>query len=134
LKREPRDVAISNYFIDYAAKFGGMGFAYDQSWIGEQLVDHQRLMNHWHQVLPEQILEVDYDLLVEDVESWAHRIIDYLQLPWEETVLSFQKLERAVKTASSWQVRQPIYTSSKAKWKRYAEFLSPLEAALAVVP
>ncbi|MFZ2949203.1 MAG: sulfotransferase, partial [Desulfuromonadaceae bacterium] len=134
LKREPRDVAMSNYFVDYAAKFGGMGFAYDLSWIGEQLVDHQRLMNHWHKVFPRQILEVDYDLMVEDVEGWAHKIIDYLELPWEDGVLSFQELDRAVKTASVWQVRQPVYTTSKAKWKRYEEHLEPLEAALAEIP
>ena len=134
MKREPRDVAMSNYFVDYGAKFGGMGFAYDLTWIGEQLVDHQRLMDHWHQVFPGQILEVDYDALVEDVEGWARRIIDYLGLGWEPGVLSFQELDRAVKTASVWQVRQPIYTTSKEKWKRYAAFLEPLEAALAEVP
>lgn len=134
LKREPRDVAISNYFTDYAAKFGGMGFAYDLSWIGEQLVDHQRMMDHWHKVFPGQILEVDYDQLVEDVEGWAHRIIEYLELPWEEGVLSFQELDRAVKTASVWQVRQPVYTTSKAKWKRFEAHLEPLEAALAEIP
>ena len=134
LKREPRDIAISNYFVDYAAKFGGMGFAYDLSWIGEQLVDHQRLMGHWHRLFPGQILEVDYDLLVEDVTGWAHKIIDYLELPWEEGVLSFQELDRAVKTASVWQVRQPVYTTSKAKWKRFEAHLEPLEAALAEIP
>lgn len=134
LKREPRDVAMSNFFIDYGAKFGGMGFAYDLTWIGEQLVDHARLMQHWHAVFPGQILEVDYDALVEDVEGWAHRIIDYLDLPWEPGVLAFQSLERAVKTASVWQVRQPVYTTSKAKWKRYAAHLQPLESALAAVP
>ena len=134
LKREPRDVAMSNFFTDYAAKFGGMGFAYDLSWIGEQLVDHQRLMDHWHTVFAGQILEVDYDLLVEDVDGWAHKIIDYLELPWEEGVLAFQDLERSVKTASVWQVRQPVYTTSKAKWKRYEPHLEALEAGLAEVP
>ncbi len=134
LKREPRDVAMSNYFVDYGAKFGGMGFAYDLSWIGEQLVDHQRLMQHWHRVFPDQILEVDYDDLVEDVEGWARRIISYLGLPWEDGVLSFQELDRAVKTASVWQVRQPVYKTSKAKWKRYESHLQPLELALAEVP
>jgi tetratricopeptide (TPR) repeat protein len=134
LKREPRDIAISNYFVDYSAKFGGMGFAYDLSWIGEQLVDHARLMQHWHQVFPGAILEVDYDLLVEDVEGWARRIIDYLGLEWEPGVLSFQNLERAVKTASVWQVRQPVYRSSKERWRAYEAHLGPLEAALSEVP
>lgn len=134
LKREPRDVAMSNYFVDYGAKFGGMGFAYDLSWIGEQLVDHERLIKHWNHVFPGQILEVDYDDLVEDVQGWAERIISYLGLPWEDGVLSFQSLDRAVKTASVWQVRQPVYKTSKAKWKRYEESLQPLEMALAEVP
>jgi tetratricopeptide (TPR) repeat protein len=134
MKREPRDVAMSNYFTDYSAKFGGMGFAYDLTWIGEQLVDQDRLMAHWHQVFPGEILEVDYDALVEDVEAWARKIIEHLALPWEEGVLSFQQLDRAVKTASVWQVRQPVYTTSKAKWKRYESHLSDLEAALAEVP
>lgn len=134
LKREPRDVAMSNYFVDYGAKFGGMGFAYDLSWIGEQLVDHQRLMQHWHQVFPGEILEVDYDALVEDVQGWAERIISHMGLPWEDGVLSFQDLDRAVKTASVWQVRQPVYKTSKAKWKRYEKNLQPLEMALAEIP
>ncbi|WP_243373694.1 tetratricopeptide repeat-containing sulfotransferase family protein [Geotalea sp. SG265] len=134
LRREPRDVAVSNFFTDYACKFSGMGFAYDMAWIGEQLVDHQRLMDHWHRVFPGQILEVEYDALVEDVEGWARRIIDYLGLPWEDDVLSFRQLDRPVKTASVWQVRQPVYTTSKAKWKRYAEHLEPLESALADIP
>jgi tetratricopeptide (TPR) repeat protein len=134
LKREPRDVAMSNFFTDYGAKFGGMGFAYDLSWIGEQLVDHDRLMRHWHEVFPGELLEVDYDGLVDDVEGWAHQIIDYLQLPWEKGVLQFQELNRAVKTASVWQVRQPVYTSSKARWKNYEAHLAALELALAEVP
>ena len=134
LKREPRDVAISNFFVDYSAKFGGMGFAYDLGWIGEQLVDHTRLMQHWHQVFPGEILEVDYDLLVEDVEGWARRIIEHLGLEWEDGVLAFQELDRAVKTASVWQVRQPVYKTSKARWKTYERWLNPLEAALAEVP
>ena len=134
MKREPRDVAMSNYFTDYAAKFGGMGFAYDLSSIGEQLVDQERLMRHWHEVFPGQILEVDYDALVEDVEGWARKIISYLDLTWEEGVLNFQELDRAVRTASVWQVRQPVYTTSKEKWKRYETHLEPLELALAEVP
>ncbi|MDH4377986.1 MAG: sulfotransferase [Ramlibacter sp.] len=134
MKRDSRDVAMSNFFIDYAAKFGGMGFAYDLSWIGEQLVDHERLMRHWHAVFPDQILEVDYDSLVEDVEGWARKIIGYLDLPWEEGVLNFQELDRSVRTASVWQVRQPVYTTSKAKWKRYESHLEPLNLALAETP
>ena len=52
VRRDPRDVAVSNYFIDYAGKHGGMGFAYHLEWIGEQLADHNRLMHHWQQRVP----------------------------------------------------------------------------------
>lgn len=134
VRREPRDIAVSNYITDYAAKFSGMGFAYDLGWIGEQLVDHDRLMAHWHHVLPGQILEVPYEELVEDTEGWARRMLDHLGLAWEPQVLDFQDLERPVKTASVWQVRQPVYKTSKARWRRYEAHLGPLEAALAEVP
>ena len=130
VRREPRDIAISNFFTDYGAKFGGMGFAYDWQWIGEQLVDHDRLMAHWHRLFPGQILEVPYEELVADTETWARRLIAHIGLEWEPGVLEFQKLERSVKTASVWQVRQPVYRSSTERWKRYGEALAPLEAVL----
>lgn len=133
-KREVRDIAVSNYITDYAAKFGGMGFAYDLGWIGEQLVDHDRLMQHWHEVFPGQIFEVVYEELVEDTETWARRMIQFMGLDWEPGVLEFQDLDRPVKTASVWQVRQPVYTTSKARWKRYEAHLGPLEEALKVIP
>jgi tetratricopeptide (TPR) repeat protein len=133
-RREPRDIALSNYFTDYGAKFGGMGFAYDLGWIGEQLVDHDRLLAHWHAVFPGQILEVPYEDLVEDTEGWARRLIAHLGLAWEPGVLEFQDLERPVKTASVWQVRQPVYKTSKARWRRHEASLGKLEAALGEVP
>jgi tetratricopeptide (TPR) repeat protein len=134
VRREPRDIAVSNYITDYAAKFGGMGFAYDLGWIGEQLVDHDRLMAHWHRLFPGQILEVPYEELVEDTEGWARRMLVHLGVAWEPQVLAFQELDRPVKTASVWQVRQPVYTTSRARWRRYEAHLGPLEEALAGIP
>ena len=133
-RREPRDIAVSNYFINFRARMGGMGFAYDLDWIGEQLVDHDRLMAHWHRLFPGDILEVPYEELVEAPELWGRRLIDHLGLDWEPGVLEFQSAERTVRPASLWQVRQPVYTSSKAKWKAYAPWLEPLEQALRRVP
>lgn len=130
VRREPRDIAVSNFMTDYAAKFGGMGFAYDLDWIGQQLVDHNRLMQHWHEVFPGQIMEVVYEELVEDTPQIAHKMIEFMGLEWEDNVLEHHSLERSVKTASVWQVRQPIYKSSKARWKRYEKWLDPLEKAL----
>ncbi|MDP2901993.1 MAG: sulfotransferase [Methylovulum sp.] len=128
--REPRDVAVSNYFTDYQAKFGGMGFAYDLADIGGQLRDYQSLMAHWDKVLAKPILTVRYEEVVEDIETAARKILDYLDLEWTEAVLNYQNLERAVKTASIWQVRQPIYKTSTEKWRRYQQFLEPLETVL----
>lgn len=130
VRRDPRDIAVSNYFTDYQAKHGGMGFAYDLAWIGEQLADHNLLMQHWHAVFPGEILEIQYEDVVSDPEALARRMLDYLELPWEPQVLNTSELDRPVKTASVWQVRQPIYQTSKAKWKRYSEFLGPLIEAM----
>lgn len=126
VRRDPRDIAISNYFTDYQAKHGGMGFAYDLEQIGEQLADHNLLMHHWQQTFPGEILEINYEDVVDDLQGSARKMLDYIGVAWEPEVLNFNKLERTVKTASVWQVRQPIYKTSKAKWKRYQSHLAPL--------
>lgn len=128
VRRDPRDIAISNYFTDYQARHSGMGFAYNLGDIGEQLADHNMLMHHWAALFPGEILEVRYEDVVDDTEGQARRMLDYLGLDWEPQVLAFNELDRPVKTASIWQVRQPIYGSSKAKWTRYAAHLGPLIA------
>jgi tetratricopeptide (TPR) repeat protein len=128
--REPRDVAISNYFVDYQAKFGGMGFAYDLKDIGRQLVDYRDLISHWNVTLKKPILTIRYEDVVADTEAAARKILAYLELEWTDAVLNYQNLERAVKTASVWQVRQPIYNTSTEKWRRYQDFLQPLEDVL----
>ena len=126
VRRDPRAIAISNYFTDYQAKYGGMGFAYDLESIGQQLADHNLLMHHWHQTFPGEILELHYEQVVDDLEGSARQILDYIGVDWEPEVLDFAGVERAVKTASAWQVRQPLYTSSKEKWRRYESRLAPL--------
>ncbi len=126
VRRDPRDIAISNYFQNYHAKFGGMGFAYDLTDIGEQLADHNLLMHHWQQLFADEILEIQYEDLIADIETVAKKMLDYIGVPFEKAVLHYNELERSVKTASLWQVRQPIYHSSKQKWKRYTQHLAPL--------
>ena len=132
--REPRDVAVSNYFTNYQAKFGGMGFAYDLSDIGQQLVDYQQLMQHWDAALAKPVLTLRYEDVVQDTEGAARKMLAYLGLDWTPAVLNHQNLERAVKTASVWQVRQPIYKTAVERWRRYASHLAPLEQALAERP
>lgn len=126
VRRDPRDIALSNYFTDYQAKHGGMGFAYDLHDIGEQLADHNLLMHHWQQLFPGEILEINYEEVVDDLEGAARKMLDYIGVDWQPEVLNFNDLQRAVKTASVWQVRQPIYKSSKARWKHYRQHLAPL--------
>ncbi|MCK2085130.1 tetratricopeptide repeat protein [Aeromonas sp. 3925] len=126
VRRDPRDIAISNYFTDYAAKHGGMGFAYDLTWIGEQLADHNLLMHHWNQLFPGEILEVRYEDVLDDPEREARRMLNYVGVAWEPQILNFSELQRPVKTASVWQVRQPLYKSSMARWARYETHLAPL--------
>ena len=128
VRRDPRDIAISNYFTDYAAKHGGMGFAYDLQWIGEQLADHNLMMHHWNQLFPGDILEVRYEDVVSEPEREARRMLDYVGVQWEPQVLDTSELDRPVKTASVWQVRQPIYQTARERWRRYADFLTPLIA------
>ena len=128
VRRDPRDIAISNYFTDYQSKHGGMGFAYELDDIGEQLADHSLLMQHWHKLFPGEILEVNYEDVVDDLEVQARRMIDFIGVDWEPQVLNFNQLDRNVKTASVWQVRQPIYKSSKARWTNYRDYLAPLIA------
>jgi tetratricopeptide (TPR) repeat protein len=135
VRRDPRDIAISNYFLDYRAKHRGMGFAYALQWIGEQLADHARLMRHWHAVFPGEILEIRYEDIVDDPVGSARTLLDYIGVDWEPQVLDFHSLTRPVKTASLWQVRQPLYTSAKGRWRRYERHLRPLiDAMSAPIP
>ncbi len=126
VRRDPRDIAISNYFTDYQAKHGGMGFAYDLTDIGEQLADHNQMMQHWNTIFPGEILEINYEAMVDDLEGSARKMLAYIGVDWEPEILRFNELDRPIKTASVWQVRQPVYKSSKARWRHYQTYLTPL--------
>jgi len=128
-RRTPQAIALSNFFTNYQAKHGGMGFAYELTNIGHHIADHHQLMDHWHKVFPQQILEVNYEDLVDTPKQQAKVMLDYLGLQWSDKVLEHTQLKREVKTASVWQVRQPIYTSSKEKWHHYREALKPFDEA-----
>ena len=87
-------------------------------------------MNHWHRVLPERILDIDYQMLVAEPELQIRRLLRHVGLAWEDGCLAFHQSERDVRTASSYQVRQPLYNSSVERWRRYESHLSPLIFAL----
>ncbi len=108
-------------------------FAYDLAELGRFHRGYQALMAHWRKVLPaSHVLEVHYEAVVEDVESEARRLLDFLGLPWHDAVLRFHETERPVRTASANQVREPIYRTSAGRWRRHAAQLAPLLDALGV--
>lgn len=105
-------------------------FSYSLETIGQYYRDYIDLMNHWHTVLPEQILTVNYEDLVNDLPATVNSMLQYCGLGFEEQCLNFHLNERAVATPSSEQVRQPLYSDALAHWKNYESFLEPLKQAL----
>jgi tetratricopeptide (TPR) repeat protein len=130
MDREPRDVAVSNFYQDFAAKQGLMGFAYDLRDIGHMLNDHDRIMQHWHALFPGRIYELSYQKLVTEPEATIRDLLAFCGLEWDERVMRFYETQRPVRTASIRQVREGIYQTSSQKWRRYEAFLGPLEEVL----
>jgi len=122
-RRHPLDSCFGSFKQLFAR---GQGFSYDLEDIAEYYLQYVRLMEHWHSVLPGKVLEVHYEDVVADLDGQARRILDHCGLPFEEQCLRFHESERAVKTASSEQVRKPIYSSSVDLWRRYEAHLEPL--------
>jgi tetratricopeptide (TPR) repeat protein len=126
-RRHPLDSCFGSYKQLFAS---GQPFTYDLTEIGEYYLQYQRLMDHWHELMPGRILDVQYEDVVADLDTQVRRILDYCDLPFEEGCLRFHETERAVKTASSEQVRQPIYSSSVNLWQRYEQHLEELVEVL----
>jgi len=125
VRRDPIDTCLSCYFQNFTA---GLSFTVDLSDLVDYYRVHQRLMKHWVTALPAgTVLDVPYEELVADQVAWTHRILDFLELEWDDRCLSFDKTERAVNTASAWQVRQKIYTRSVSRWRNYEKFIGPLK-------
>ena len=122
-RRHPLDSCFGSYKQLFAS---GQPFSYDLTELGEYYLQYQTLMDHWHQVLPGKVLDVHYDEVVTDLDTQVRRILDFCDLPFEESCLKFHETDRAVKTASSEQVRQPIYSSSVNLWKHYESNLDEL--------
>jgi hypothetical protein len=112
---------------------GAYPFSYDLSDLGHYYAAWHRLMRHWRETLGERLLIVQYEDLVTNQEIITHRILAHCGLEWEGQCLDFHRLQRPVTTASSVQVRQPIYTSSVGKWRHYERELAPLADLLATL-
>lgn len=122
--RDPRDNCFSiykNFFDTYAHQY-----AYDQEELARFANNYKQMMNRWDAMFPDQIYHVNYEALVADQEGESRKLLDYLGLDWQDSVLEFHKTKRAVRTASVNQVRQKIYRSSVKSWQNYAPYLQDL--------
>lgn len=126
-RRQPEDVALSCYFQHFTAI---MPFSRKLDDLGSYISDYDRIVKHWHDVLPIKILDVHYEDMIGDHEGMSRKIVEHAGLEWDDSCLDFYKQDRPVKTASSWQVRQPIYETSVARWKNYEKNIKPLTKAL----
>ena len=127
-QRDPRDICLSCYFIGFNQL---IPWACDLVDCGLRALEIERLVDHWRRVLPLRMLTIDYETLVADLEGESRRLIEFLGLDWEPACLEFYRTERPVVTSSGWQVRQPLYTSSVGRWRRYEKHLAPLLEVLA---
>lgn len=131
-RRDPVDTCLSCYSKLFAM---GQSFSYDQTELGQAYRDYQMITAHWQKILPAtHFIEVDYEAVVEDLETQARRLLTFLGLEWDPACLDFYQNKRAVRTASVNQVRQPIYRSSRGRWHQYADELTPLLQVLAITP
>jgi len=129
-RRHPMAACFSGYTQLFAQ---GQPFTYGLAAVGAYYRDYVSVMDHWDEVLPGKVLRVHYEDVVADTESQVRRILDYCGLPFEEACLNFHQTERAVRTASSEQVRQPIYSGALGHWRHYEAHLDELKTALGPV-
>ncbi|MDB5358526.1 MAG: uncharacterized protein JWN24_4979 [Phycisphaerales bacterium] len=121
--RDPRDTCVSCHFTDFAI---GNEFTFGLGQLATFYRDYARMMEHWKQVLSLPMLEMRYEDLVADKEAQTRRMLEFLDLPWDERCLSFHQNKRYVATASREQVRKPIYASSVGRWKHYERHIPEL--------
>jgi hypothetical protein len=107
-----------------------VAYTHDLRDLGRYYRDYQRLMAHWRGILGGQMLELGYEDLVADQEGQSRRLVEFLGLEWDARCLEFHRNPRPVLTASNMQVRQPIYSGSIGRWRRYERHLAPLLEAL----
>ena len=111
----------------------GQGFTYDLTDLGRYYADYVELMAHFDAVLPRRVHRVIYEQMIAEPEAQVRALLDYCGLPFEEACLRFYENDRAVRTASSEQVRRPIFTEGLDQWRHYEPWLDPLKAALGPV-
>ncbi|MBF0109910.1 MAG: sulfotransferase [Magnetococcales bacterium] len=126
-RRHPMDTCLSCYQQMFASLHP---YAYDLTELGRYYRMHHHLMVHWHRTIPENLLEIHYEDIVAHPKESISRILEHCGLPWEDRCLEFHKVSRPVDTASLIEVRQPLYRTSVARWRRFEDELHPLRTAL----
>ncbi len=132
MQRHPFDTCLSIYFQN----FYNIGpYANDLDDLAHYYAQYLRITDHWRESLPKaSLLEVPYESLVTDPETWSRRMVEFVGLPWDSRCLEFHKTDRVVITASKWQVRQKISTKSAGRWRNYQQFIAPLQPLLRSAP
>jgi hypothetical protein len=129
-RRHPLGCCFSGFKQHFAR---GQHFSYSLEDIGRYYRDYVELMEHFDEVLPGRVHRVLYERMIDDTENEVRRLLAYCGLPFEAQCLRFHENERAVRTASSEQVRTPIYREGVDHWRHYEPWLGPLKAALGPV-
>ena len=131
LRRDAMDLCLSNYRQLFGQESSYHDYAYDLADIARYLVRFDRLIDHWRRVLPpDRFMTLNYEELVAHQEPQTRRLLDFCGLDWDARCLNFQDNVAGVSTASAAQVRQPLFTTSIGRWRRYGEGLAPAEAVL----
>jgi tetratricopeptide (TPR) repeat protein len=126
--REPLDNCLSVFFLHLDPS---MAYALDLMDIGHYYAQYRRLMAHWRTLFGADILDFDYDAFVRSPRPATERLLDFCGLEWDEACLAFHRQRNAVKTASVWQVREPLYDRSSGRWRNYATQVETLRDYLA---
>lgn len=119
--RDKRDIGLSCYFQNFGT---AMFWSNDLRMISDRITQTERIIKHWHSVLPLPILDVNYETLISNPEAESKKLISFIGLDWEEACLRFHETQRQVLTASTWQVRQPLNDHSIGRWKHYEKYLA----------
>ena len=125
--RDPMDTCLSIYFQQFNELHP---YAHNLSDLGYYYRSYEKLMTHWRSVLDLPLLEVRYEELVADPDTWIPRLVEFCGVEWDERCLQFHKTKRAVNTPSTEQVREPMYSRSVGRWRHYETQLEPLRIAL----
>ena len=121
--RHPLDSCISSYKQLF---YKGQSWSYDLFEVAEYYLEYDRMMRHWHDAFPGEIMDFHYESVLDNQESETKKLLEYCGLEWEEQCLKFYETKRSINTASSEQVRQPLYKGAMYAWKNYESHIGPL--------